>query len=1257
MAYGVFRQMVWIDCFSQFNQKEMTMFTPDEIDANREAAIHAYQQNTNDNESKFKLLGFLAALTGDDRSAIDNWLISEVIETGREGANRIEEQHLAEVIRDDSEYLADHLLDVNGAPREDAYEILNELIVDNRIPTSVRMNYVFTVNSVVQQVAVQLSEVMSTVGEQSAEFSNLQEHLSELSAYTQRLEAGVLDHSDGILNIQNNVNRLCDGVRECANELRGLRDESVDWSQTVEQMSGELSLVQSMINDSLDRYESAIDTSRYDLLDNEGAVRIRQLDAELKALSEQQRVAPSEAVYEQRKEKRKELIDAIKNQEADMKQFTDCIHSGKRFAKNSAAVLNFFGKKQLAQQVTVIGEATFTAAEAIGGLLGYGVAAPMMLSNPFTAVMGIASAIGSVVQLFRRRSGQDPHQAILKAIRGLSLQIKALQERMEELFEEVFERLDTIEREMLFQFSQVLDGQASMLNELHKIHMSVLSGFRAQEERTSFLVDGVNDIRASLEAMEDRRDYEDLWGVVNSVAHDHYPTEQFSADLNTLETLCTITGVTHQVGDVSSLVSAESQADFSRATNYFVQCVASACGEETLLGQPLPNLSLYTLAVLLASAITYYRYPEPDFDDPMPQTVMDTLVRLSHQGESFERFILLSREERYLEPLIAEYTDRAYALEQAIIGRMDNKESELSLQNHMFGQADFQRRHQALCARFDRDIAVQIPEHWYVQSTQNIHKRKGYQGTDTNSNVQARKDKRNEYQAKIRQEKELILAGLSDYFNLRNQQIVRSFSDESYDLDLTFINYHGCAFIEPEDARLPVLPMVDPIERMIPDSVLRAQALGLGTVRFTYAVDEAQSTFTIHAFLDQDNVSASIASTTLQYNPLFYGSHANVWWFWMGAELILRSEIDNPLVEPWDGGPHWRYITTTYNPNEPQQLVGLRDQIQNGTIGLDIVFNPDFREGDLETAIDEKLAVIRRKVNMALYHEIHASGTHSVLSAAAAEFETAYRNLYGALCFAFHDTLKDPESDLSNWFELHISRVELLERFFLVDRSDSAHLSLRALQEDMTELHNLITTLSHSLQLGLNSVQLEIALAVLDQIQIDYADSVLDEREYSELARNVYLEAAVGIIADMVNDPEVPRSSVERIANNRLTALANQIESRDAVIAHTIVREVTGQVDSRFRIAAARDPQGRLVFRLGSRPVDDPGEGTSDGVSVAEAGMFRRIENERAAIIDARIEDLRGVPDHEWRGAHDDERQRLADQRTELLDRIGPQTP
>lgn len=1236
------------------------MFTPDEIDANREAAIHAYQQNTNDNQSKFKLLGFLAALTGDDRSAIDNWLISEVIETGREGANRIEEQHLAEVIRDDSEYLADHLLDVNGVPREDAYDILNQLIVDDRIPTSVRMNYVFTVNSVVQQVAVQLSDVMSTVSEQSAGFSHLQEQLSHLSAYTGRLEAGVLHNSDGISNVQNNVNRLYNGVRECANELRGLREESVDWNQTVEQMSGELSLVQRMINDSLDRYESSIDTARYDLLDSKGAVRIRQLDVELKALAERQRIAPPEtvnAVYEQRKEKRKELIDAIKNQEADMRQFTDCIHSGKRFAKNSAAVLNFFGKKQLAQQVAVIGEATFAAAEAIGGLLGYGVAAPMMLSNPVTAVVGIASAIGGVVQLFRRRSGQDPHQAILKAIRGLSLQIKALQERMEELFEEVFEGLNTIEREMLFQFSRVLDGQASMLNELHKIHMSILSGFRVQEERTSFLVDGVNDIRASLESIEDHRDYESLWGVVNSVVHGHYPTEQFSADLNTLETLCTITGVNNQVDDVNRLVSAVSQADFSRATNYFVQCVASACSEETLLGQRLPNLSLYTLAVLLASAITYYRYPEPDFDDPMPQTVMDTLVRLSHQGESFERFILLSREDRYLEPLIAEYADRAYALEQAIIGRMDNKESELSLEHHMFGQADFQRRHQALCARFDRDIAVQIPEHWYVQNTQNIHKRKGYQGTDTNSNVQARKNKRNEYQAKIRQEKELILAGLSDYFDLRKQQVVRSFSDESYDLDPTFMNYHGCAFIEPEDARLPVLPMVDPITSMIPDSVLRAQALGLGMVRFTYTVDEAQSTFTIQAFLDQANLSTLIASTTLQYTSLFYGLQANVWWFWMGAELILRSEIDEPLVQPWDGGPHWHYITTTNNPNEPQQLLGLRDQIQKGTIEFDIVSNPEFCEEGLQAAIDEKLAVICRKVNMALYHEIHASGTHSVLSAAAAQFETAYRNLYGALFFAFHDTLKDPESDLSSWFELHISRVELLERFFLVDRSDSAHLSLRCLQADLSVLPDLVATLSDSLRLGLNNLQLEIALAVLDQIQIDYADSVLDEREYSELARNVYLEAAVGVIADMVNDPDVPRSSVERIANNRLAALANQIESRDAVIAHTIVREVTGQVDSRFRIAAARGPEGRLVFRLGARPVDDPGEGTSDGASVVDAGMFSRTDNVRAAMVDARIGDLREVSDHEWRRAHDEERELLVDQRTELLERIGPQTP
>lgn len=86
--------------------------------------------------------------------------------------------------------------------------------------------------------------------------------------------------------------------------------------------------------------------------------------------------------------------------------------------------------------------------------------------------------------------------------------------------------------------------------------------------------------------------------------------------------------------------------------------------------------------------------------------------------------------------------------------------------------------------------------------------------------------------------------------------------------------------------------------------------------------------------------------------------------------------------------------------------------------------------------------------------------------------------------------------------------------------------------------------------------------------------------------------------------------------------------------------------------------------------VEDQGKDTLTGTSITDAGMFQSVsagytqhleenaeDKERLAMIDARIEDLRSVPDHEWRRAHDEERELLVDQRTELLERIGPQTP
>lgn len=1014
-------------------------------------------------------------------------IVDVVIDTQKKRVqDRLNQSLYQHIVRDSFETMQD-ALQSRALHSENAFHYLQQRIADQAIPTDMRMHYVSTVTHVCGQYFKDMANeidnfksiVVDLTANQEAMFNDMKHEFAETAIKFQALEAHLNLQDINFENIGRQLDELTNNVSDKISHVQKnigmISNQQKLLLSNQGQVASHVDDVQNMVA-TLFNAHATVDIKGFERND-----QVQQLQQKLHHL--QQRRERGENVTQDILQASHELKIKKAQIIAERENFSRKINQTKQLISGISSLTALFGHGEVAMQIGTIGQSTLTVAENIAGLMGVGALAATI--NPIAAFASISAAIANVVGLFGNKNTANPHEFILRAIRQLSSQIDNLSKQMEAHFDEVFQIIGENQRDLLMHFAEIHRAQAETTYLLRTIYFAVQTGFAKQSDALIGIMQSMSKLQNQLQLAPYHNDLDELAKILRHVTE--RGSDNYAQTANALESIGLTYGLTHQLEHPMAIVNPRNTVDYFHATNYFSHLVNKILELKQENANMLANPVLTTYACAINIMLALREYPESapeNIRERISERDINGLQKYEFMLSNLFSFIHQARDTRVIQVLLKNYSQAAQLLAEAIRIKTQEIERQVTLDMRMQLEQRIQQQSNQEVGLFNQAITTQVYNGWF--SGEHIHDRRWHTGrgkrtfggkagewhAQTVPTPYTEQQELNAYSAENKRQ-------IDEQKQAHLQRCTLTLSrKEAYRLSVynpTYLeNLHGVKFILPEQEGFPILPAP---QQLLPDNhpqlsilnlLIAAQAYGIGYIKLTYEIKENLFSLKINFKCFDASRMLTIANIVLDYDPLFYLGQEAVWWYWMGGNLVTHPEgvAINKELSRWhgghNGGEHEIKSIQYKQPQARENRHGEYNKFLENRQTITLQINTtEFAE--LQLLFSEAEHKFKHQVFEELYQTLQLSN-NSELGQACQNFESAYRDIYGLLCHAHHDTMQNSDSKLARWFAKHatsLAQINMRLKNKNITTCISRHLN--EMNADLNQLSEIIAELNQSL--------------------------------------------------------------------------------------------------------------------------------------------------------------------------------------------------
>ncbi len=785
----------------------------------------------------------------------------------------------------------------------------------------------------------------------------------------------------------------------------------------------------------------------------------------------------------------KPVIDCYENpSHMDAEKVVSLFNHSKAAVKGLSAMTMLFAEDPiLANQIDVVGHGTISCIESCLALTNP-LMVPYL--TPFGAITTIVGVIANVVGVFKSRSTSNTAAFILNAIRNLSQQVEHLRQEMHGRFDEVLAQMDKQQQQVIDNFCHLYEAQSMNIALIHLLALNMEKRFDRLESQVSMIPRLIAQMRDGLgyekyTALMER--LVELHGMVvdDVVQGDHYIER--AALINAIGLNHSINVQPVDVMQLNTMPMLPSS--YLHLPNYFAKALIKE--KNISLDPNLGDPFVVCVSALLSIMHNLKQFPDPNHSEKhlrINESSMNHMMDYFCMLNQISALMVASQSNAILDKLISTFEEKYMTLRSHIHSKLEDIIKERRNAHLSEVSVVLQENRSALDFGFTNttiDIATYDWFHGKIKRWARYHQgnkwtciNEAYVAEYTDHQAQQAYQKR--LSGQIRIQKAAAQQAASEVVSKRYDRRGSMFDWVRFAPSLEASNYHGARYIKPNQAGNPFLPICDPILPGRSDfNFLRsAQYLAVGDIQFSYDIEENK--FLLHIemnCLDASRQKADllrVLTLTFDYDPSFFQGNEAIWYYWLGGELpqsangVLErrvmsqsryraqwtkaceakygignfggQEICNYI---WSGpihggafdhnGGEFDFTHVDYTlPGEFKVVKGKVEVLKQLNIKdcdeaiCHISYNHQSLQ-IIETLFDKQLQRIKEESISSLQRHIDTKIDNDAFSNACVEYEHAYRNLYGALSFAFYDTLNDAKSDLALWFDTHLVNIEKIK--------------------------------------------------------------------------------------------------------------------------------------------------------------------------------------------------------------------------------------
>lgn len=825
--------------------------------------------------------------------------------------------------------------------------------------------------------------------------------------------------------------------------------------------------------------------------------------------------APIKKIIHCKRQLQREIIDVRARQSAFIQSKNDLLQLSSTFS----VVAQLSGNQPLANQVSVVGGSAVSLYENALGLFGSALVSPI---SPVTAAMNIIQIGENLMNVFgKKRSAADPLPMILNAIHQLSQQVTALRDEMHERFDEVLTKLSLQQRQVLDSFCLLAKEQILSLSVIRLAYLSTQKGIDEIHAGIRTLAADISDLKDIMVYQPIGNDRDVLVREKNVLID--YPIANYIQHANTIDSIGLDFSISHQPSSPLSVSQLGlTPDDYLHFPNYYARLFSTLI--KTQMEIPLyGDLHLLVPAALTKALLDSKAFPQPDHKDPrkrMPRVTLNKLSMYMTMLENLADLMITLRAPEFIDAILTKAASVLLHAGHALDTVFREIISEETLRyEQALGLVLDQRRSELNHAAIRSDVKVDTNGWFEGENYRNYrlhpYKRKPWQyGSDATGKYDDKARKAKYIKSMTKQ----ITTQKKQGLNVANQahREVRSTTPPLFGEERASL-LHGVRHIRPLDDTLPYLPAPEIIlnTNKLPNFMqlaLIAQSYRCGDIELVYEIKD-NSTFLLYiefASVDHNKTISidRLATLSLPFDDLGFQPSEAVWYFWFGGNLPEDGigkkvhEITGKHLFKWDhlvekysreelyseicaiannGGAYWHksgefeYNSVEYKkPNDFIQREGVYSLLQSldfEQVDLPIGLSVDV---DALSKLNTRLLERKSEFTMCCKNKFIAklsSKTGITLGDARGELESSFRNIFGVLSFAYHDTL-EADTPLRQWFSRHVMTVNDLKQHY---RSSSSLKTpsqvLQQTYDGLPELKNIIADLRVNLTSNVDDKQ------------------------------------------------------------------------------------------------------------------------------------------------------------------------------------------
>lgn len=555
----------------------------------------------------------------------------------------------------------------------------------------------------------------------------------------------------------------------------------------------------------------------------------------------------------------------------ERKSIDDIFNNSEKLLKDSIPIIHLFAGNKSARKICGLASATISIGRNISTLAGLG--SLTLCTNPFTACVGIAGGIASIINCLDKQDDGS----IGEALNQIYEQLNTIRKEMHKRFDNLDEKIYKIYNISMYNFSKIINNQQFIAENINNISCKLDKMDNIINEQFKNLSNKIDEIYKSLIDYKKQKSLNTLFSQLYIYINEEFPNTDLYVDrVNSLDAYINITSIFEGNKKLPSNIYPFNQLDYDFSINTLLKLLN--------INKKIPNQTIYIVSALSLLYLTIKQYPSIKSAPLSRITEIDInrLKKIKSVGVDIINIRNNLNTKINFKSLCDQYN--------TLINKYKNEHTTfINNYNHKLCQNLNNYNQYSKSNIYDNVYDIELfkkpfdvnpsPKHtnWY----------KGSQMCPPVNGASYQPSYKDVMQDNITKQKQNYINNRrtkSKNFKTATVGVTTEMNLNIDEIDLPY-------FIFPTSSEDYLLPVPDWMIFYIPNNIKELCVTNLGHLRFEYSYNNGGS-FILYLFVIHNNSKVKFKEIKLNFHYyLFEECHERVWWYWVGGHFCAIANV------------------------------------------------------------------------------------------------------------------------------------------------------------------------------------------------------------------------------------------------------------------------------------------------------------------------------------------------------------------------------